>query len=85
MTCNKKCSCHNCELLQENHYITVIDDRYPFNQKRYSFNGFKCGYTGKCAIKLIDLKKRGFIDDLIFTSEDKVDINIDSLVGGNYV
>lgn len=81
MSCNKKCNCTNCELLQRDHYITVIDDNNPFNQRRHSFKGFKCGYTGKCAIRLMDLKKHGFIDDLIFTSEGNIDIDLYSLTG----
>ena len=75
MACNKKCDCSECELLQTNHFITFIDDLNPFNEHRVTVNGFKCGYTGKCDVDIPSLKKGGFIDDLIFASDNKIAID----------
>lgn len=72
MNCPKKCNCLECEMLEQNHIITLIDDTNPFNQKRLSVNGFKCNYTAKCDFDIYALKQSGFNDDLLFTSQNKI-------------
>lgn len=74
MSCIKKCNCSECEMLQNDCYITFIDDITPAND-RVVIKGFKCGYTGKCDVDMPSLKKGGFIDTLIFASNNKIAID----------
>lgn len=80
--CNKSCKCNNCEMLQRNHFITFINDLEPFNEQRVTVNGFKCGYTGKCDVDTNALKRAGFIDDLIFASQNRIAIDYIKLYTG---
>ena len=75
MACNKTCDFLNCEMLQRNTHILFIDDRNPFNEIRIGVNGFHCMYTGKYDVDTHSLKKAGFINDMVYASQNAIAID----------
>lgn len=71
MSCNKKCNCNNCEMIERAHLL-LIDDSNPFNEVRMDIYGFHCLYTGRYDVDTPSLKKGGFLDDLVYASEHKI-------------
>ena len=74
MTCNKSCDCLNCEMLEKNAHMLFIDDINP-NGLRLDINGFHCMYTGKYDVDTHSLKKAGFIDDMVYASQNAIAID----------
>ena len=74
MACNKSCDCLNCEMLERNAHMLFIDDINP-NGLRLDINGFHCMYTGKYDVDTHSLKKAGFIDDMVYASQNAIAID----------
>jgi len=74
MACNKSCDCLNCEMLERNAHMLFIDDINP-NGLRLDINGFHCMYTGKYDVDTHSLKRAGFIDDMVYASQNAIAID----------
>ena len=74
MNCNKSCDCLNCEMLERNAHMLFIDDINP-NGLRLDINGFHCMYTGKYDVDTHSLKRAGFIDDMVYASQNAIAID----------
>ena len=85
MACNKSCDCLNCEMLERNAHMLFIDDTNPFNEVRLDINGFHCMYTGKYDVDTYALKRGGFIDDMVYASQNAIAINYIKLYTQNGV
>lgn len=68
MSCNKMCKCIDCEMMDWEHSITIVDDRNPFNTITIEQRCFKCRNNGQIALRLNDLKNSEIRNDLFFLS-----------------
>lgn len=75
MSCNKMCKCIDCEMMDWEHSITIVDDRNPFNEQRKELRCFKCRNNGQIALRLENLKNSEIRNDLLFLSMDSEAIN----------
>lgn len=70
MSCNKVCKCIDCEMMDWEHSITIVDDKNPFNEQRRELQCFKCRNNGQIALRLENLKNSEIRSDLLFLSMD---------------
>ena len=74
MTCKKNCKCKECEMLDEQSFVTIVDDSNSLNQHRISVRAIHCNQYGHYALRDEHKKLKGggrWKDDLIYTSEEK--------------
>ena len=62
--CKVNAECYECEMFEEYWPITFIN--YGMVPERKIISGVKCMKYGHCAQDAEELKKEGFLDDLIF-------------------
>ena len=68
MKCKKTCKCSECEMAQMSD-IVAIDDRHPFNEKRYFIPMGWCIQYGTLGENTTQLKNGRFTSDILYYSE----------------
>lgn len=66
--CKKYCKCSECEMAQMSS-IVAIDDRNPFNEKRYEIPMGWCTMYGVLGENTTQLKTGRFTSDILYYSE----------------